>query len=115
MELRLGQFEPRAESRKQQPFVSHSRRDLEKVHPIRNELERRGHNPLLFFLKCLKDDAAAVCPNPSAWKSKHTKSWFFAIARTRRSRQRNSSFQAEAHFAFTICDSGTTSTFLVSG
>lgn len=31
-------------------FVSRSRRDLEQVRPIRNELERRGHNPLLFFL-----------------------------------------------------------------
>ena len=27
-------------------------RDLEAVRRIRNELERRGHNPLLFFLKC---------------------------------------------------------------
>lgn len=26
-------------------FVSHSHRDLEKVRRIRNELERRGHNP----------------------------------------------------------------------
>ena len=25
---------------------------------IRNELERRGHNPLLFFLKCLEADDA---------------------------------------------------------
>ncbi len=37
-------------------FLSHSRRDLEKVRPIRNELERRGHNPLLFSLKCLKEN-----------------------------------------------------------
>jgi len=29
---------------------------LEKVREIRNELERRGHNPLPFFLKCLEDD-----------------------------------------------------------
>jgi hypothetical protein len=35
-------------------FVSHSHRDLEKVRRIRNELERRGHNPLVFFLKCLE-------------------------------------------------------------
>ena len=30
--------------------------DLEKVRQIRNELERRGHNPLLFFLKSLEAD-----------------------------------------------------------
>jgi hypothetical protein len=34
-------------------FVSHSNRDIEKVREIRNELERRGHNPVLFFLKCM--------------------------------------------------------------
>ncbi len=37
-------------------FVSPSHRDLEQVRQIRNELERRGHHPLL-FLKCLADDA----------------------------------------------------------
>lgn len=31
-------------------FVSHSHHDLEKVRQVRNELEQRGHNPLLFFL-----------------------------------------------------------------
>lgn len=36
-------------------FVSHSHRDLEQVRQIRNELEKRGHNPLLFFLKCFED------------------------------------------------------------
>ena len=41
-------------------FVSHSHRDLEKVRQIRNELERRGHNPLLFFLKCMDDDDARL-------------------------------------------------------
>lgn len=41
-------------------FVSHSHRDLEKVRQIRNELEKRGHNPLLFFLKCLEDDDARL-------------------------------------------------------
>ena len=41
-------------------FVSHSHRDLEKVRPIRNELERRGHHPLLFLLKCLEDDDARL-------------------------------------------------------
>ena len=41
-------------------FVSHSHRDLEKVRPIRNELERRGHHPLLFFLKCLQADDARL-------------------------------------------------------
>lgn len=40
--------------------VSHSHRDLEKVRGIRNELERRGHNPLLFFLKCLESEDARL-------------------------------------------------------
>lgn len=40
--------------------VSHSHRDLGKVRRIRNELERRGHNPLLFFLKCMEDDDARL-------------------------------------------------------
>lgn len=38
-------------------FVSHSHQDLDEVRRIRNELEEMGHNPLLFFLKCLGDDA----------------------------------------------------------
>lgn len=37
-------------------FVSHSHRDLERVREVRNILEGRGHNPLLFFLKSLSDD-----------------------------------------------------------
>jgi len=37
-------------------FVSHSHCDLEKVREIRNELERRDCNPLLFFLKRLDAD-----------------------------------------------------------
>lgn len=41
-------------------FVSPSPRDLEQGHHIRHELGRRGHNPLLFFLKCLEDDAARL-------------------------------------------------------
>jgi hypothetical protein len=32
-------------------LVSHSHHDLEKVRRIRSELERRGHNPFLFFLR----------------------------------------------------------------
>lgn len=38
-------------------FVSHSHQDLDKVRVIRDAFEARGHNPLLFFLKCLGDDA----------------------------------------------------------
>lgn len=38
-------------------FLSHSHKDLEKVRRIRNALEVKGHNPLLFFLKCLSDDS----------------------------------------------------------
>ncbi|MBL8826101.1 MAG: toll/interleukin-1 receptor domain-containing protein [Planctomycetaceae bacterium] len=41
-------------------FVSHSHRDLEKVRAIRNELEKRGHNPILFYLKCLETDDARL-------------------------------------------------------
>lgn len=37
-------------------FVSHSSRDWNKVRAIRNFLEEKGHNPLLFHLKCLSDD-----------------------------------------------------------
>ena len=37
-------------------FLSHSHKDLAKVREIRDELERKGHNPLIFFLKCLEDD-----------------------------------------------------------
>ncbi len=39
-------------------FISHSNRDIEKVSEIRNELERRGHNPVLFFLKCMETTEA---------------------------------------------------------
>lgn len=41
-------------------FLSHSHRDLAKVREIRNQLELRGHNPLIFFLKCLEDDSAEL-------------------------------------------------------
>ena len=41
-------------------FVSHSHRDLKKVQQIRDALEKDGHKPLLFFLKCLQDDDARL-------------------------------------------------------
>ena len=41
-------------------FVSHSHKDLTKVRQIRDALERLGHKPLLFYLKCLEDDSAAL-------------------------------------------------------
>jgi len=31
---------------------------LRKVRQIRNELEQRGHNPVLFFLKCMETTEA---------------------------------------------------------
>ena len=37
-------------------FLSHSHRDIRRVRLIRNELERRGFEPLLFFMKCLTDE-----------------------------------------------------------
>ncbi len=68
-------------------FVSHSHHDQEKVRKIRNYLEDRGHNPLLFFLKCLDDDDArlpklirdeirsrnwfVLCDSPNAKASKY--------------------------------------------
>ena len=38
-------------------FVSHSLRDFKEVRLVRNALEDRGHFPLLFYLRCLHDDA----------------------------------------------------------
>jgi hypothetical protein len=48
----------------------HQKRDLEKVRRIRNELERRGHNPLLFSLKCLEADDACR-PEPIRDETRH--------------------------------------------
>ena len=39
-------------------FLSHSSKDIAKVREIRNELERHGHNPVLFFLKCMENTDA---------------------------------------------------------
>ena len=67
-------------------FLSHSNKDFEKVREIRNELERQGRKPLMFFLKCLesgdarltellKQEIAArhwfiLCDSPNAQASK---------------------------------------------
>jgi hypothetical protein len=67
-------------------FLSHSHKDLRKVREIRDELERRGHNPLIFFLKCLEDEGTELpdllrreigtrtwfilCDSPNAQQSK---------------------------------------------
>ena len=37
-------------------FISHSHKDIDKVRLIRNELEKRGFEPLIFYLKCLSDN-----------------------------------------------------------
>ena len=37
-------------------FVSHSNKDLTEVRGIRNFLEMKGHNPILFYLRSLQDD-----------------------------------------------------------
>lgn len=37
-------------------FISHSHMDIEKVRDIRNALERKGFDPLLFYLKCLEEE-----------------------------------------------------------
>ena len=55
-------------------FLSHSNKDFEQVREIRNELERRGHKPLMFFLKCLDSDDARL---PELLKAEITaRSWF---------------------------------------
>jgi len=41
-------------------FVSHSHKDIKMVRQVRNELERHGHKPLMFYLKCLEDDSAQL-------------------------------------------------------
>jgi hypothetical protein len=41
-------------------FVSHSNKDMKKVREIRDVLEREGHKPLLFFLKCLEQRDARL-------------------------------------------------------
>src|SRR5277367_3441113 len=65
-------------------FVSHSHRDLEKVREIRNELERRGHNPLLFFLKCLEADDARL---PELIRDEIKARKWFVLCNTRASRR----------------------------
>ena len=41
-------------------FLSHSNKDFEQVREIRNELEKRGHKPIMFYLKCLENDNALL-------------------------------------------------------
>ena len=41
-------------------FLSHSNKDFEQVREIRNELEKRGHKPIMFYLKCLESDNAML-------------------------------------------------------
>jgi len=41
-------------------FVSHSSLDIEKVREVRDFLEKDGHRPLLFFLKCLQENDARL-------------------------------------------------------
>ena len=36
-------------------FVAHSNLDYDKVCRVRNEFERYGHKPILFYLKCLNE------------------------------------------------------------
>jgi hypothetical protein len=69
-------------------FLSHSSQDIIKVRRIRNELERLGHNPILFNLYFLKDDPRLwefleleikartffiLCDSPSARASPYVK------------------------------------------
>jgi hypothetical protein len=55
-------------------FLSHSTKDFEQVREIRNELERRGHKPLIFFLKCLERNDARL---PELLRAEITaRNWF---------------------------------------
>ena len=65
-------------------FVSRSHRDLENARRIRNELERRGHNPLLFFLKCLEADDARL---PELIRDEIKARTLFVLCNTRASRR----------------------------
>jgi hypothetical protein len=38
-------------------FLSHSHNDIDEVRRVRDRLENNGHNPLMFFLKCLDDNS----------------------------------------------------------
>ena len=53
MEKELKQS-PNQEDNKIYVFLSHSRRDYEKVRVVRDLLEDEGFRPLMFFLKCLE-------------------------------------------------------------
>jgi hypothetical protein len=57
---------------------------LEKVRRIRNALERRGHNSLLFFLKCLEADDARL---PELIRDEIKARTFFVLCNTRASRR----------------------------
>jgi TIR domain-containing protein len=55
-------------------FVSHSNKDLKKVREIRDILEREGHKPLLFYLKCLNQNDARL---PKLIKNEiEARTWF---------------------------------------
>jgi hypothetical protein len=49
-------------------FVSHSNADIAGVRAVRDALERMGHYPLLFFLKCIRN-FFLLCDSPSARES----------------------------------------------
>ena len=57
---------------------------MEKVRRIRNELERRRHNPLLFFLKCLEADDAR---RPDIIRDEIKTRTFFVLCNARASRR----------------------------
>ncbi len=62
-------------------LVSHSHSDLKNVRPICNELERRGHCPVLFFLKCLEDEGrpARTHPRPKHLRASARKTRFVTL------------------------------------
>ena len=57
---------------------------MEKVRRIRNDFERRGHNPLPFFLKCQEADDARL---PELIRDEIKARTFFVLCNTRASRR----------------------------
>lgn len=67
-------------------FISHSHRDLKKVRQIRNYLELKGANPLLFFLKCLEEDDARL---PELIKDEISARNWFVLCESQHSKSSN--------------------------
>lgn len=65
-------------------FVSHSHLDLLAVRTVRNELENLGHNPLLFYLKCMEEESGQL---PNLIKREIQARNWFVLCESENSRQ----------------------------